>query len=189
VLLNGVTTTAPAPSGRIIVIGGAGNDILLLPTVTNPVWLYGEAGSDLLAAGKGGSLVLGGDGSDLLLGGSGRDVMIGGEGADILLGNGGDDILVAGLTDYDSRSVAGHEDFWGDILREWNSSNSFSVRLQNLRDGSGGTANNDGSLLLPHVIDDILAGTTDLLTGGGSSDWLIFTSGEDIVVGPTEGSN
>jgi Ca2+-binding RTX toxin-like protein len=189
VVLNGVVTTVAAPSGRIIVVGGAGNDNLLLPAVTNPVWLYGEAGNDLLMAGDGGGLLIGGDGDDLLIGGRGRDVMIGGEGADKLIASGNDDILVADLTTFDGRSVAGHEKFWCDVLAEWNSSNSFAVRVQNLRDGTGGNAHNGGSLLSPNVVDDLLADSFDLLLGGSGNDWLIFESGEDHVVGGSEASN
>jgi Ca2+-binding RTX toxin-like protein len=178
-----------APSGRIIVVAGGGNDILLLPTVANPVWLYGEAGNDLLMAGPGGSLLIGGDGNDLLFGGTGRDVMIGGEGGDTLIASGNDDILVAGLTDFDGRSVAGHEKFWCDVLKEWNSSNSFAVRVQNLRDGTGGNSHNDASLLFPHVVDDVLTNDVDNLLGGSGCDWLIFESGEDRIVGGAEAGN
>ena len=157
--------------------------------VSQPVWLYGDAGNDVLNAGSGGSLLIGGNGNDLLLGGAGRDIMIGGEGADTLIANGNDDILVAGLTSFDSRSTAGHEEFWCDVWSEWTSANSFAARVQNLRDGTGGNAHNNGSFLLPNVVDDLMAGSIDTLIGGAGSDWLLFEAGEDIVAGPAEASN
>src|SRR6185369_3589711 len=109
----GVSSAWNKPSGRIIVMAGAGDDnVQIAGAVANPVWLYGEAGNDRLNAGNGGSLLIGGEGDDDLTGGNGRDVLIGGEGADKLNGNGNDDILVAGLTTKDSRSTAGHDEFW-----------------------------------------------------------------------------
>ena len=108
-----VTSTAsastwPKPSGRIIVIGGGGDDhIQIAGGVTNPAWLYGDAGDDRLNGGGGHSLVIGGDGNDQIHGGGGRDVLIGGEGADKLVGNAGDDILVAGYTTKDGAPPPG----------------------------------------------------------------------------------
>src|SRR5207248_5196936 len=126
VTFNGVQTIVPIPSGRIIVTGGTGDDnIQIAGAVVNPAWLYGDAGNDRLNAGNGGSLLIGGDGNDQLLGGGGRDVMIGGEGADSLVGNSDDDILIAGLTDEDSRSGLNHDEFWCQLLHEWNSTDSF----------------------------------------------------------------
>ncbi len=70
VTFNGVVTTQPKPTGRIIVTGGAGDDnIQIAGAITNVVWLYGDAGNDRLNAGNGGSLLIGGDGDDILIGG------------------------------------------------------------------------------------------------------------------------
>src|SRR4029079_11841275 len=72
VTFNGVSTVVATHSGRIIVTGGAGDDnIQIAGAVGNPAWLYGDAGSDRLNAGNGGSLEIGGDGDDELLGGGG----------------------------------------------------------------------------------------------------------------------
>ena len=179
VTFNGVVTTQPKPTGRIIVTGGDGDDnIQIAGAITNPVWLYGDAGNDRLNAGNGGSLLIGGDGNDQLLGGGGRDIMIGGEGADSLVGNSNDDILVAGYTTKDVRTSSGHEKFWCDVFKEWNSSNSFATRVVNLRQP-----------LLPEVIDDMFADAIDFLNGSAGDDWLIFTAGEDKVAGKAEQSN
>jgi hypothetical protein len=88
---------------------------------------------------------------------------------------------VGGLTIYDSRSSAGHEEFCCDILHEWNSNNVFSVRVQNLRDGTGGNRHNDGSFLLPSVRDDLAPDAVDFLNGSAGNDWLIFLMTEDKV--------
>jgi Ca2+-binding RTX toxin-like protein len=179
VTLNGVQTTVARPSGRIIVMGGNGDDnIQIAGGVPNSAWLYGEAGNDRLNAGNGGSLLIGGAGNDQLLGGGGRDVMIGGEGADNLVGNSDDDILIAGLTDKDSRSSSGHEDFWCDLLHEWNSEDSFALRVQTLR-----------PTLLPAVYDDLCADAVDFLNGASGNDWLLFMNGEDKIAGQAEATD
>lgn len=190
VTINGASTTVPMPSGRIIVLGGAGDDnIQIAGANTNPAWLYGEAGNDRLNNGNGGGLLIGGDGNDQLLGGTGRDVMIGGEGADSLNGNSGDDILIAGFTLLDSRTAAGHEQFWSNVLKEWTSGNDFATRVQNLRNGNGGSAHNAGALLLPNVRDDLSANAVDFLNGAAGDDWLLFLSGEDKISGQLEQAN
>jgi len=190
VTVDGVIHSVAAPSGRVIVVGGDGDDdIHVAGGVANSVWLYGDAGNDRLNAGNGGSLIIGGTGNDVLLGGGGRDILIGGEGADTLTANGNDDILVAGLTDFDSRTTAGHEEFWCNVWSEWTSANSFATRVQNLRDGTGGNTHNNGSFLFPNVVDDLMAGSIDTLIGGAGSDWLLFEAGEDNVTGPAEASN
>jgi Ca2+-binding RTX toxin-like protein len=182
ITFNGVSTVVAKPTGRIIVTGGAGDDnIQIAGAVSNPAWLYGDAGNDRLNAGNGGSLEIGGDGNDQLLGGGGRDVMIGGNDADSLIGNSDDDILVGGLTIYDSRSSAGHEEFWCNILHEWNSTNLFITRVQNLRDGTGGLRHNGDSFLLPSVRDDLASDAVDFLNGTAGDDWLIFLTMEDKV--------
>ncbi len=179
VTFNGVSTMVTRPSGRIIVTGGAGDDnIQIAGAILNPAWLYGEAGNDRLNAGNGGSLLIGGDGNDQLLGGGGRDVMIGGEGADNLVGNSDDDILIAGLTEEDSRTSAGHDEFWCQVLHEWNSGDSFALRVQTLH-----------PVLFPVVHDDHFADAVDFLNGAAGDDWLLFTSGEDKVAGQAEATN
>ena len=73
-------TVVAKPSGRIIISGGEGNDLISVLGTSNRAWLYGDAGNDVLIAGSGGSLLIGGDGNDKLFGGHGRDIMIGGNG-------------------------------------------------------------------------------------------------------------
>jgi Ca2+-binding RTX toxin-like protein len=190
ITFNGVSKIVAKPNGRVIVSGRTGDDnIQIAGSISNLVWLYGDAGNDRLNAGNGGSLLIGGDGNDQLLGGNGRDIMIGGEGADSLVGNSNDDILVAGYTTKDSRASAGHEEFWCHVLKEWNSLNSFAVRVQNLKDGLGGNAHNDGAFLLPNVREDISADAIDFLNGSAGEDWLIVLAGEDKVSGKSEATS
>jgi Ca2+-binding RTX toxin-like protein len=194
VSVNGVTTTQPAPTGRIIIVAGAGNDsVHLAGSVGNSAWIYGEAGDDQLNAGNvtsgHGNLLIGGKGRDQINGGSGRDVMIGGDGGDKVVGNPGDDILVAGYTLKDDRAAAGHEPFWCDVMDEWGSTNAFAQRVNNLRNGSGGAAHNGTSFLLPQVRDDGDFDEVDNLNGSSGDDWFIVATGEDKVAGQAEASN
>jgi len=200
VTINGVTTTVPKPSGRIIVLGGAGDDRIKITAgpkgsgargIANPAWLYGEDGNDRLYSGAGGGLLFGGNGHDRLIGGRGRDIMVGGQGTDKIVGNANDDILIAGFTTKDDRTTAGHEHFWCDITKEWNSNNTFADRVDNLRGPTTQDANNYNgtSYLLPEVRDDNSADDIDMLQGSSGNDWFIYKIGEDKVVGQKEGSN
>src|SRR5262249_45374901 len=115
---------------------------------------------------------------DQLIGGGGRDVIIGGKGADSLVGNSDDDILIAGFTDEDDRTGAHHDEFWCDLLQEWNSGDSFAQRVQTLH-----------PTLLPLVHDDHFIDAVDFINGAAGNDWLIFMTGEDKVAGQTEAAN
>jgi hypothetical protein len=87
------------------------------------------------------------------------------------------------------RTAPGHDEFWCEVLEEWNSTNSFAVRVQNLRDGTGGNAHNGASLLLPAVRDDLCADAIDFLNGSSGDDWLIYSDDEDKVSGQTEATD
>ena len=179
--LNGVVVSRFVPTGKLVAYGGAGNDdIQVAGSINLMAWLYGEAGNDRLNAGNRGSLLIGGDDNDQLLGGGGRDILIGGNGADHLIGNAGDDILVAGFTLKDDRASASHVAFWCSVLAEWNSSNVFAKRVQNLKKAGG---------LMPQVVDDCFGDAIDFLNGGAGDDWVIFAVGEDKVVGQAEAAN
>jgi hypothetical protein len=190
VTINGIQSSHPLPTGRLIVAAGMGDDkVQIGGDVRNQAWLYGDAGDDRLNTGCGGGILIGGDGNDELFGGSGRDIMIGGQGADKLIGNSNDDILVSGYTTKDDRGSVGHETFWRDVLAEWNSDNAFEVRVRNLTDGSGGNARNRNSRLLDNVVDDLFSDEIDFLNGASGDDWLIIMADEDRIAGKAEWEN
>ncbi len=192
ITINATIAIVATPSGRIIVLGDAGDDnIQIAGGILNSVWAYGDAGHDRIFGGGGASLLIGGDGNDQLTGGSGRDILIGGQGADKLVGNSNDDVLIAGYTTKDDRMIYGVEEFWCQVMQEWNSTNSFADRLANLR-GAGtqkAIAHNGTSYLLPVVNDDTSADEIDKLQGSSGNDWFIYRAGEDKVVGQIEAAN
>lgn len=187
--VNGAISTVARPSGRIIVLGLAGNDnIQIAGAISNSVWLYGDEGDDRLNAGNvspGGNLLFGGDGNDDLLGGNGRDILIGGQGADKITANADDDILIAGLTTHDVRNSVAHEEFWCNVLHEWTELDPFATRVNRLRIGSGHT----GANLLASVLDDNSVNQIDQLQGSSGNDWFLLKSGEDKITGQTEATN
>jgi autotransporter-associated beta strand protein/VCBS repeat-containing protein len=190
ITINGVTTVAPKPTGRVIVFAGAGNDdVQVNGSVANAVWLYGETGNDRLNAGNVSpfaNLLIGGSGNDDLTGGAGRDVMIGGQGADKLIGNASDDILVAGYTIYDDPTAFGHGNYWCGITHEWASSNTFLNRVHNLKnDGISTEANHSGGAYLNATTlrDDNSQDQIDILNGSAGNDWYLYEKGEDKIVG------
>ncbi|MEQ1592734.1 MAG: calcium-binding protein [Thiobacillaceae bacterium] len=103
--------------------GGAGNDTLVAEALSDFVYLYGEAGDDILTGGVAGSEIVGGLGNDLIMvsagnfnylwgddayntttggndtiiGGAGIDYAWGGFGNDTLSGNDGNDFLIGQL--------------------------------------------------------------------------------------------
>ena len=96
-------------------------------------FVFGGDGNDQIQIkGLGSSVIVGGSGDDDLKGGDGRNVMIGGSGKDNLKGGNGDDLLIAGFTAFDNNMTALDR-----IFREWNSTNDYLTRVDNLRNGTG----------------------------------------------------
>ena len=136
----------------------AGNDaITIASSVRINSLLIGGSGDDELRSGAGSSVLLGGMGNDLLFGGNGRNILIGG-GSDELHGQGDSDILIGGSTAHDRRSRALLQ-----ILAEWASSDSYSVRVAKISGGIGVPSLNDSTVFDDFVQDDLF---------GGSLDWL-----------------
>jgi hypothetical protein len=82
---------------RIVVIGGDGNDRIILDETNGPLpaaSLFGGAGDDELIDGSGADRLFGGDGNDTLSGGGGNDELTGGAGSDQVFGDAGDDQLI-----------------------------------------------------------------------------------------------
>lgn len=164
-----INATIDGGSGDDELRGGAGADVLL-----------GGSGADSLDGGSGSApdvggdlpsndILVGGDGDDSLKGGKGRDVLIGGLGSDKLEGGDDDDLLIGGFTSYDENINSLKL-----IMAEWNSSNDYVARAQNLRSGTGVLRNNQNLMLAvvgPNrtVFDD---GQRDDMNGNDGRDWF-----------------
>jgi uncharacterized protein (TIGR03118 family) len=154
----------------IEIFGVEGNDsISVSPGIHVTTLADGGIGNDLAFGGGGASILLGGPGNDTLTGGRGRNLLIGGTGRDMLVGLGNDDILIGGTTAHDTNPTALLQ-----ILAEWNSADSFSTRVNKLKNGTGGLPILNDST----VVDD---GVRDLLFGGSGHDWL-FDGAHDVLI-------
>jgi uncharacterized protein (TIGR03118 family) len=159
-----------ASVGTIQFSGLAGDDrVEVSRKITATAILDGGAGNDELTGGGGSNILLGGSGDDRLTGGPGRDILIGGDGKDRLRADGGDDLLIGGSTAFDgnvSNLLA--------ILGEWTSPvDSYSVRVDKLRHGTGGLPTLDAT----RVTDD---GMVDDLRGGSGLDWFFAAANDRI---------
>ena len=121
------------------------------------------------------SVLVGGSGGGLLYGGSGRNLLIAGTGAGTLLYAGGaGDILIGGYTSYDS-NTASDQPALAYIMAEWDSTASYSTRVNQLS-GMNGSRGLNGSYFLNSstVFDnahtDYLYGYS--LASGNSLDWF-----------------
>ncbi len=185
--VDGGTQTYGLGSGMIYIYGGNGNDLLAVSnSISNSVLIDGGAGDDIIGGGSGNDILLGGSGDDIIIGGAGRDLMIGGTGSDALVGNSGDDILIAGTTSYDNNPTALNA-----IMAEWASSRTYTQRVNNLIDGSGSATRANGNYFIMPDVTAFDDGSTDLLVGGGGTDWYVADTtapNADLLVGtnPTE---
>ncbi len=194
---------------RDTLFGGAGNDMLdggakadFLDGGSGDDSLFGGNRPDTLDGGNGNDLLRGGDGNDSLTGGRGhdillgeadndslqgdlsanngsaalsRDILVGGLGADSLLGLGGEDLLISGSTSLSD----------GDLqlaMAEWSASRDVLVRQANLKDGTGSTERNNGSVFLAssgagqNIFDD---NAIDSALGGEDRDWFFINLAQD----------
>lgn len=88
---------APGEIRKIRMVGGAGNDqIIVHPSLAIPVLFRGGEGDDLATGGAGADILYGGPGKDTLSGGPGNDLLSGGPGDDVLRGDSGNDTLLGG---------------------------------------------------------------------------------------------
>jgi hypothetical protein len=200
VKISGVLIGTFSPTGKIVILGGAGNDDLKIAVaITLPSEIYGGAGDDTIRGGGGNDILFGGadndeikargahdvalgeTGNDLVTGGDGRDILIGGTGADKVVGNVDDDILIAGSTSHDADLAA-----LDAIRNEWMSGNAIATRVNNIRNGGG---LNGSFTFTPDttVFDDDIK---DTLAGGQGTDWFFFNAdgeNKDKVTGLNSG--
>lgn len=139
--------------------------------------LDGGAGNDSLSAGGGSTILLGGPGDDDLLGSDHRDILIGGGGSDRLRAGSEDDLLIGGATVHDSDLARLLQ-----ILAEWTSTDSYTTRIDKLRNGTGGLPKLDATT----VFDD---GASDTLRGNQGLDWFFAGPGDVVDALPTEQVN
>jgi uncharacterized repeat protein (TIGR01451 family) len=119
---------AAATTGRIVVYGGNGNDLVYVsPLLTEQCWIFGGAGNDVFYADSGNSVLVGGSGSNMLFSGQGCNILIGGGSLNYLMGTKGDNIEISGSTCYDANQAA-----LCAILQEWDSGDRYSVRVQKI---------------------------------------------------------
>jgi uncharacterized delta-60 repeat protein len=144
---------------------GDGNDSVVGGDVSDVI--FGQAGNDSIESQNGNDIVVGGDGNDFIRGSGNRDIVIGGKGKDDLSGGSSDDILIAGNTSHDSNLSSLQA-----LLAEWTSSNDYTTRINNLRNGGG--ANGSVKLVTSgsgqNVFND---NSKDSLKGADGRDWFI----------------
>jgi uncharacterized delta-60 repeat protein len=174
-VVDGFTSAVFANVNRVVIYGNEGDDdIQVLAPVKAEI--YGGAGNDKIKGNTGNDILIGEEGDDLITGGAGRDLLVGGEASDKLIGDSEDDILIGGIytdvTFVDVRRFAASA-----IMAEWCSANSYAVRVDNLRFGTGAnngvvlagydTASQNGGFQT--ILDDQ---AQDKLTGNTGQDWF-----------------
>jgi hypothetical protein len=136
--------------------------------VSNIQHVRGGNGGNTLTGNSLGNILIGGTGADTITGGSGRSILIGRGGADSITGGGDDDIVIGGTTSFDSFRTA-HNASLAAMLAEWQSGNSYGLRIAHLRGTTPGGLNGASFLKSTTVFDDVVA---DTLTGGAGRDWF-----------------
>jgi uncharacterized repeat protein (TIGR01451 family) len=131
VMIDGGVQGAFACTGRIVVYGDDNDYEWISPAITRSAWLYGGNGTNYLFGGSGNDMIVGGPGTNYISGGSGRNLLIGGGGGNgglnYIMGTTGDNIEISGTTSYDANQAA-----LCAIVKEWDSGDSYSVRVQKI---------------------------------------------------------
>ena len=169
-----VTLSAAPTDSQVILLGGAGNDVLT-----------GSGGDDLFDAGDGNDTLVGGAGNDWLDGGSGADKMTGGAGDDTyVVDDAGDKVIEA--------SGGGHDTVYASV------STTLAANVEDLiltgvgplkgtgnAENNGISGNGDANVLSGLGGDDTLYGYAgnDTLNGGDGNDWLDGGTGNDVMTG------
>jgi Ca2+-binding RTX toxin-like protein len=137
-------------SGRILMRGGDGNDVMTAGAGVAKVSMIGERGNDRLTGNALDNTLLGGEDEDVLSGGAGDDFLDGGTGNDTLNGESGNDSLGGADGNDTLNGGTGNDELTGG-------------------DGSDTMNGNDGN-------DSFLAidGTRDTLNGGAGTDRAQF---------------
>jgi Ca2+-binding RTX toxin-like protein len=162
-----------------------------------PLYLYGNAGDDVLVGGGAGDQLRGGKDDDTIQGGDGADLLIGGPGNDVESGDGGadrfeqgaaidgDDALFGG-DGRDTVSYALRTDpmqvYLDDVANDgclWGETDAIASDVENAIGGAG------DDTLLGSDGDNFLDGGAgeDEIDGAGGNDYLRGGSGGDTIYG------
>jgi hypothetical protein len=147
--------------------------------VTNVQNVHGGNAGNTLTGNSQGNILIGGTGVDTVTGGTGVSLLIGDKGADVIAGRSGGDILIGDATTFDTMSTA-NENALMSILAEWQSANSYALRISHLKNGGG--LNGTSKLILGTTVKDDLS--VDQLTGGNfvaaALDWFFQSVGDAL---------
>ena len=147
-------------TGKIIALGGEGNDVIDLSGVTANLdfELEGGAGSDEIRAGTGVGVatIRGGVGDDELHGGGGADRIFGEAGNDKIYGNGGKDLIFG-----DDGRIRESRDASNNPIETWRARAAATDGDDEIWGGAGG----------------------DIIFGGGGVDDIDGEAGEDLIFG------
>ena len=94
--ITGIGTDVLRQVERLLLTGGAGNNLLDVSGFGNPAEVNGLGGNDTLIGSEAADTLNGGEGNDSILGRGGNDVLSGGDGDDLLNGGAGNDDLDGG---------------------------------------------------------------------------------------------
>jgi Ca2+-binding RTX toxin-like protein len=157
-----VSQPMAAPTGRILIYSGNGNDIVYVsPLLNKPSWIFGGTGNDIFYADSGNSVLVGGSGNNVLFAGRGDNILIGGGGGrNIIMGTQGNNVEVGGGCSYETNEAALNA-----VMAEWSSTDSYAKRVGYLNDTITGGGGQNGSWYLD--ANTIIHGSTsDYLFGG-----------------------
>lgn len=154
------------------IFGGAGND-RIFGRQGNDV-LTGGAGDDRLHGGFNDDVLLGGVGDDALHGDQNNDILIGGIGADSFYGDNHEDLVVAGSTTLSNADTQL-------VLAEWTADRPIAERVDNIRDGSGSSQGNNGTVFFSAGQTILNDTSTDVLEGSDGLDWFFANQSMDTI--------
>jgi hypothetical protein len=157
-----------AYSGAVEVRLTAGTATGVSANVANIQNVRGSAtANNILVGSAQGGVLIGGGGQNTIQSGGGRSILISGQGSGSVTGTKADDILIGGSTTYDPSGDA-NDAALSAILAEWQSHESYKLRVKHLEKGGGVNGGN------------VLIGGATVRVGGGHHT-LIGRGGQDLV--------
>jgi hypothetical protein len=181
VSMNGVIQGTFKPTGRVVVMAGAGNDTVTATATTISCWFYGGSGRDTFSGSAGNDVLIGGSGGSVLNGFAGHNLLIGGTGVATLKGSGGVNVLIGGSTSYDDPSAASQAALQ-QILGNWKANLTQTVKAHSVSATPGAQLNS--STVFYNDQPDVLLGNARSWFFGrssksGGSD--VFYNGKKVI--------